>query len=135
MGFRVPPSIISNSRDAVDAFRNGMHRDIIYKTLSTPDLGADSVRPDERIAPGLATTRITEQDDTALDAVRELPCLFQQYIAKLYEVRVTVIGNRVFAARIHSQDDPRTATDFRDFSAEIKYEVEVLPSEIENRCL
>jgi glutathione synthase/RimK-type ligase-like ATP-grasp enzyme len=135
MGFKVPPSIISNCRNAVDAFRDAMCRDIIYKTLSSPYLESDRVRPEERIAQGVPTTRITENDEPALDAVRELPCLFQQYIPKLYEVRATVIGKRVFAARIHSQDDPRTATDFRDFSADIKYEVEVLPIEIESRCL
>jgi hypothetical protein len=36
----------------------------------------------------------------------------------------------VFAARIDSQADPRTATDPRDFSAAIRDAVEHLPSEI-----
>ena len=38
---------------------------------------------------------------------------------------VSVKGDRLFAARIHSQDDPRTATDWRDMSAEIRYEAPV----------
>jgi glutathione synthase/RimK-type ligase-like ATP-grasp enzyme len=40
----------------------------------------------------------------------------------------------VFAARIHSQDDPRTQLDFRDFSAPIRYEAETLSPELEARC-
>jgi glutathione synthase/RimK-type ligase-like ATP-grasp enzyme len=48
---------------------------------------------------------------------------------------VTVVGDSLFAARIHSQDDPRTATDWRDMSAEILYEPADLPPEVERRCL
>lgn len=133
MGFAVPPSIISNSPDAVASFRTLMELDIVFKSLSSPSLEAHRVLPDERIADGLPTTRIT--DDIDLDAVREIPCFFQRYIAKRHEVRATVIGDAVYAARIHSQDDPRTATDYRDFSAEIKYEIETLPRDVERRCI
>ena len=70
-----------------------------------------------------------------LDAVAQLPCFFQHHVRKAHELRVTVIGDRLFAARIHSQDDPRTAADFRDFSAEILYEAATLPPELERRCI
>jgi glutathione synthase/RimK-type ligase-like ATP-grasp enzyme len=48
---------------------------------------------------------------------------------------VTIVGDTLFAARIHSQDDPRTATDWRDMSAEILFEPAVLPPDVERRCL
>ena len=98
-------------------------------------LAAEQVEPEHRIGVSLPTTRITRDHEEMLDAVAELPCFFQQYIAKRYELRVTVIGDQVFAAKIHSQDDPRTATDYRDFSADILYEAETLPPEIARRCL
>lgn len=134
MGFAVPPSLATNRRGSVDAFM-AAHEDIVFKPLSSPTLAAEAVGPDNRIAGGLMTTRITADHDGILDAVAELPCFFQRNIAKRYELRVTVIGDKVFAARIHSQDDPRTATDWRDMSAEILYEEAVLPDEIERRCL
>lgn len=135
MGFRVPPSLASNDGDAVRRFRAGFGGDIIFKPLSSPSLGADEVAPADRIVPDLATTLITDEHDAMLDAVCELPGFFQQYIAKRHEIRVTVIGDRVFAARIESQDDERTRIDYRDFSAEIEYRAERLPEEIERRCL
>lgn len=135
LGFCVPPSLITNRRGSVDAFRAKMDGDIIFKALSTPTLGAAEVAREERIAGTLPTTRITDEHEEALDAVAELPCFFQQHVPKRYELRVTVIGHRVFAARIDSQDDPRTATDYRDFSAEIRYAAERLPPELERRCL
>ncbi len=135
LGFRVPPSLITNRRGGVDAFRAKMDGDIVFKSLSSPSLAAEEVAPEERIAGALPTTRITDEHEEALEAVAELPCFFQQHVPKRYELRVTVIGDQVFAARIESQEDARTATDYRDFSAEIRYAAERLPPEIERRCL
>jgi glutathione synthase/RimK-type ligase-like ATP-grasp enzyme len=135
LGFRVPPSLVTNRRASVDAFRAKHAGDIVFKALASPSLGAEQVGPEERIAGSLPTTRITDEHEAALDAVAELPCFFQQHVAKRYELRVTVIGDRVFAARIDSQADPRTATDYRDFSADIRYAAERLPPEIDRRCL
>ncbi|HYC99260.1 ATP-grasp domain-containing protein [Brevundimonas sp.] len=135
MGFDVPASIITNRRPDVDAFRHAVGGDIVFKTLSSPILAADEVAAEDRIAGHLSTTLITDEDEALLDAVAELPSFFQPNVPKAHELRVTVIGDRVFAARIHSQADPRTMIDCRDMSAEILYEAEVLPAEVSHRCL
>lgn len=134
LGFNVPVSIISNRRDRVEEFRRSVGGDIIFKTLSSPFLAADEVDAKHRIAAGLPTTRITDEHDELLDAVVELPSLFQKNIPKQYELRVTVIADKLFAARIHSQEDPRTMIDYRDYSAEIAYEATKLPPDVERRC-
>ncbi len=134
LGFRVPPSLTTNDGNAVRRFRSAVGGEIIFKPLSSPSLGADAVDDADRVVPNLATTIITDEHEDMLDALRELPGFFQRYIPKQYELRVTVIDNHVFAARIHSQDDERTRTDYRDFSAEIDYTAEQLPLEIERRC-
>ncbi len=135
LGFAVPPSIFTNRRASVEAFRRLAAYGIVFKALSSASLAADEVPPEERTAGMLPTTRIGDEHEGMLDSVAETPCFFQHHIAKRHEVRATVIGDRVFAARIHSQDDPRTANDWRDMSAEIRYEPETLPAEIERRCL
>lgn len=52
-------------------------------------------------------TRFTEiLDPAALDSLDSLafcPVIFQEYVPKAYEIRATVIGDRIFAARIDSQ--------------------------------
>jgi glutathione synthase/RimK-type ligase-like ATP-grasp enzyme len=135
LGFAVPPSLVTNRRAGVDAFRRSAADGIVFKALSSASLAADEVPPEERTAGMLPTTRIGDEHDAMLDSVAEAPCFFQHHIAKRHEVRATVIGDRLFAARIHSQDDPRTATDWRDMSAEIRYAAETLPPEVERRCL
>ncbi|MEA3011145.1 MAG: hypothetical protein QOJ91_2837 [Sphingomonadales bacterium] len=135
MGFAVPASLMTNVRSEVDRFAGSAEHGIVFKTLSSLLDAADLVAPDERLAGAVPTTLIGEEHDEMLDSVEQLPCFFQHYVPKRHELRVTVVGGSVFAARIHSQDDPRTATDCRNMSAEIRYEAEALPPEVAKRCV
>lgn len=135
LGFQVPASLIANQGDSVRRFRASVGGDIVFKALSSSFLGADKVDENDLTTTGLATTRIDNEHEQMLDAVAELPCFFQQYIDKRYELRVTVIGESVFAAKIHSQENERTRTDFRDFAADVRYEASTLPPEIAQWCL
>ena len=134
MGFATPPSIVTNRPSRVSDFIESQG-DIVFKPVSSPSLAAERVASGERLAGSLPTTMITADHAGDLDAVAEAPCFFQRYVAKRHELRVTVIGDQVFSARIHSQDDPRTATDWRDMSAEILFERADLPADVEFRCL
>lgn len=134
LGFQIPASIISNQPDEVKEFKRDITGDMVFKSMSSSFLAADKVDENSRISSGIATTLITDEHMNSLDAISELPCCFQEYIPKQYELRVTVIGDKVFAAKINSQDDERTKIDFRDFSVDILYEAIELPLEIEKRC-
>lgn len=134
-GFRVPRTLISNDPEQVRQFKQVLPGEMIVKTLSSASLSVEDVEPEFRQAGSLMTTIVDEQHMTSIDAVRELPCLFQEYVPKQYELRVTIIGQQVFAARIDSQRDQRTAIDYRDFSVDIPYQPERLSSELQTRCL
>ena len=128
-GFATPATIITNRPDEVVRFRAATVGDIVYKPMSASDLGASEVSADERLAGMMPTTIIDDETQALLAAVAELPCLFQAYVDKQYEVRATVIGDRVFAARLDSQDDERTRIDSRDMRAPIRYAaIELEPS-------
>ena len=135
MGFRVPATVITNVPDDVRAFRATVGGPIIFKSMSTPSLAAEAVEDVDRVSTGLGTTIVDDAMLDSLDAVSELSCQFQEYITKQYELRVTVIGQQLFAARLYSQDDARTAIDSRDMSAPIRYEATALPDDIRQRCL
>jgi glutathione synthase/RimK-type ligase-like ATP-grasp enzyme len=135
MGFKIPRSIVTNSPAAARQFQREAQQDIIFKALSDPDLCSNEVALEERISNGIHTTIVTEDMAEGLDAVGELACHFQDYIAKAYELRVTIVGERLFVAKIHSQDDARTAVDVRDMSAPILYEATELPGAVAQRCL
>lgn len=130
MGFLIPASIISNQPHAVRSFKSKVNDHIIYKTMSSPHLSTD----ENNVATSVSTTLITEKHLAHLDTVAEVPCCFQALVAKSFEVRVYVIGEALFAAKIHSQDDQRTRIDYRDFSADIRYEATQLPINVERFC-
>jgi hypothetical protein len=59
------------------------------------------------------------------------PTIFQAYVPKQLEVRVTVVGTAVFAAEIHSQKTRRTRYDWRRYDHyETPYHQHVLPADL-----
>ncbi|MFF4815267.1 ATP-grasp ribosomal peptide maturase [Kitasatospora sp. NPDC001309] len=92
-GFRLPPTLITTEPDAARAFVR-QHGPVIYKPLSTPLYRVDGVSCTVRVADVLP-----EDID---DSVAGTAHLFQQRVEKVADVRVTVIGDRVFYVRIDS---------------------------------
>ena len=93
VGLRIPESTITNDPGAARVFidRRG-YRDVIYKSFSAME---DQWRE----------TRLLKEDELSLvDNVSYAPVIFQQYIPAAYDVRLTVIGDQLFPAAIHSQD-------------------------------
>ncbi len=135
MGFKTPTSLITNQPSSVLGFKEKINKEVVLKTLSTPTLSAEKVAVGEQVVTqGLQTTILTDDHLENVEAVREIPCYFQEYIEKKFELRVTIIGDYVFAAKINSQQSEKTKVDMRDYSADILYEAFELPTEIENRC-
>jgi hypothetical protein len=63
------------------------------------------------------------------------PHLFQGFVAKRYDVRVTIIGERVFATRIDARNDPDGAVDWRRASpVNLQYSPELLPDDVADHC-
>lgn len=140
LGFEVPRTLITTDPEEARAFYEACGGQIIFKVMSDPFLGASKVAQKHPDQPppepyGTYTTLITESEVALLDSVRVVPCLFQEYIPKQVELRVTVIGNDIFAAEIHSQEHEKTRVDWRHYDVEIPYRKATLPIEIAERCL
>ncbi|MEC3996389.1 ATP-grasp ribosomal peptide maturase [Actinacidiphila sp. DG2A-62] len=92
-GFRVPPTLITSGPDAARAFikRNGP---VIYKPLSAPLYQIDGVSCTVQVAEVTAD----EIDETVAGTAH----LFQQRVEKVADIRVTVMGDKVFCVRIDS---------------------------------
>jgi glutathione synthase/RimK-type ligase-like ATP-grasp enzyme len=103
LGLEIPETIISNDPTAVRAFA-GRCGEIITKML----VPAASAGPDDNSA--VFTTSMTTDDLEQLDGLDLCPMIFQERIENQLDVRVTVVGKRVFAAAIdrtaRGGDDP-----------------------------
>ena len=124
LGLDIPPTIISNDPAAVRAFIAGAQGDVVYKAL-TQSLETE---------PGqtLFTSIVTEDALETLDLIRITPGIFQRLVPKAYELRVTVVGRRVFAARIDSQSRAETRVDWRRLPFQVDA-VADLPQVVEAR--
>ena len=145
IGFDVPRTLITTDPEEARAFYVACDRKIIFKVLTDPFLAMDKVEPvpndnpdslPEILKPrSTFTTAIGEKELAMLDSVRYVNCLFQEMIPKAVELRVTVIGNEVFAGEIHSQAHEKTKMDWRHYDVELPYRKATLPSDLVQQCL
>ncbi|WP_175411977.1 ATP-grasp ribosomal peptide maturase [Streptomyces sp. TRM64462] len=92
-GFQIPATLVTSDPDAARAFVKA-HGSVIYKPLSTPLYRMDGVS---------CTVEVGEVTvDQIDDRVAATAHLFQKRVDKVADVRVTVIGSRVFCVRIDS---------------------------------
>jgi glutathione synthase/RimK-type ligase-like ATP-grasp enzyme len=71
-----------------------------------------------------------------IDSLQIAPVIYQELIPKRFDVRVTIVGNRVFAAAIHSQEVDSARIDWRRTNTEhLPHSVHRLPTTIEAKIL
>lgn len=123
-GLNVPRSLVTNVAARAREFAAEVGGALVYKSLSTGVLTeADEVRI-------IYTSRLTadELDDGAI----ALCChLFQEWVPKAFDVRLTVVGERFFAVAVHAES-PEAEVDWRARYDELRYEVCETPGEV--RC-
>ena len=139
LGFEVPRTLITTNPEEVRFFYESCKGQVIYKVMTDPFLAMGKVTADtnspEFVPRSTFATLITDAELAMADSVKLVPCLFQEYIPKQIELRVTVIGDEVFAAEIHSQAHEKTSVDWRHYEVEIPYRKANLPVDIAERCL
>lgn len=109
-GLPTPKTLLTNDRHAVEAFAAELDEPLLYKPLS-PGV----VREGDGL--GLVYTTVVdpaELDQGGLDVAMHL---FQEWVPKARDARVTVVGERVFAVAIHARS-ARARVDWRaDYDA------------------
>ena len=128
IGFNVPETIITTDLDMVKRFQRDFS--VIAKPLR---MGLLNGRDDREIVYTSKVEWLTEDDRIPLSMC---PVIFQRRIAKKVDVRVTVVGNRVFPCAIFSQETEETKLDWRRGSnPAIRHEIFELPEETVNKCV
>lgn len=121
LGLSVPPTLVTNDPDEARRFI-GEHGQVIYKTLRWT--------PYQRGGVGLTSWTEPVHAEDLDETVSITPHLFQARVDKVADLRVLVVGRRVFAVRIHSD-----LLDWRkDYSA-LTYSVVDLPDRLERTLI
>jgi len=106
LGLKVPRTLITNDprrvRQAFDEFK-GM--------IAKPTRGGYVVA--NGLPHSIYTSEVLAEHLEHLDEARLSPTIYQELIPKRFDIRVTIVGERIFAAAIDSQRDPAARVDWR----------------------
>jgi glutathione synthase/RimK-type ligase-like ATP-grasp enzyme len=132
LGFNVPGTLMTSDPAAARAFINTHHATVV-KSYAAYSPGA------ARLQKGFLTTRINKQSLPDLTNLYLTPSIFQEAVETAFDVRVTVVDNEVFAAKISndSLDDSSPVLDWRigHSQGDMRIESYELPQKTERQCV
>ncbi|MGH3947643.1 MAG: ATP-grasp ribosomal peptide maturase [Pseudonocardiaceae bacterium] len=123
VGLTVPDTLITNDPEAARRFATE-HGHVGYKPLSALGVSEDN---EYRL---VYANRITAADIT--DTVAATAHLFQTWIDKAFEVRLTVVDDAFFAVRIDAES-PAAAIDWRTDYNNLTYSITDVPNDVRHR--
>jgi len=91
-GLRIPRTRVTNSPEAALAFADETGATTVYKAFAATEHSwreTRLLRPEER---------------DLIHHVQTAPVIFQEYIDGSYDLRITIVGDEIFAAKIASQE-------------------------------
>lgn len=134
-GLEIPRTIVTNDIEEARHFYKMCNGNVVYKVLTDPFLAAGKVHEPPQTAQVVHTTVLTEKHLEHLENIRLTPIMLQEYIQKDFELRITVIGNEIFAVEIHSQENEKTKVDWRHFDVQIPFRKASLSPSLLQTCI
>ena len=106
-GLPIPRTVVTNEPAAIlEAYRTFEQRMIVKPVR----LGYIEDAPQPR---AIYTSQVLAEHLDSIADAQLAPSIYQELIPKQCDVRVTIVGRRVFVADIWSQEDPAAAIDWR----------------------
>lgn len=131
LGFTIPETLISISPTAVSSFYESCAGRVVCKAVKHGFYQHDNVV-------SIATTqRLQRETISELFHYAPVAMIFQREIPKRFDIRVTVVGDDVYATAIHSQTHSETEVDWRTWDAsafELRHEPIDLPADVAAQC-
>lgn len=126
LGLNIPDSLITNDPNLFNKFvRNGER---IIKPIKS---GLIEDGTDDKI---IFTSLVTTNE---IDEEQIIPCpqFIQEHIVKVADIRTTIVGNKIFTARIDSQQYSETKVDWRRGENSLNHSTLVLPKKLNNKLI
>jgi hypothetical protein len=127
VGLSIPDTLISNDSDQVRAFAQRHEGKIIGKPFYTHLWSTGDITQTTAVCPLSASDLLND------DSIRIAPTIYQPLIHKVSDVRVTVIGHRLFALRYHRVNATRHLELKVLDAPDVVSEAVVLPNAVEEK--
>lgn len=127
LGFKIPNTLITNSREKIKNFYEENNGDIIIKPLSTSRIiHANGIEH-------IFTNKVLSNDINNIGDFDITPAIFQKNIDKKRELRITVVNDEVFSAYVDSQVQVETSIDWR--KKRLQFHQAKIPEYLAKMCL
>lgn len=134
-GFHIPRTCFANSKQGCVRHLNGIG-DVVLKPIESESVWDED--NDTQWNFFAQKTGIEDLSNAPDEAFSQTVSFAQEYVEKEFELRVTVVGDKLFACRIDSQtqDDDTGKIDWRQgYGHGIKWSRFDLPEDIAEKCL
>lgn len=132
IGFKIPNTLISSNKEKIKKFFED-NNCIIGKAVKH---GFYAQKDLVKIA---LTKELTENQIEELEAYASIPMIYQTKINKFYDLRITVIGDKVFPTALYSQEHAISKIDWRSWDLEEKFDLKHqrvnIPKHISEKCI
>lgn len=125
--WRIPNTLVTTDNSKIKRFYEESNGQVVIKPLNRNRVHIDT---------GVYTMYTNELASSHIDNIDNylpIPTILQEKITKQYELRVTVVGNEVFAAKVDSQSIAESKTDWR--KSDLPFTATTLPEEVANKCI
>jgi len=106
VGLEIPRTLISNRPESIRSFYQSCTR-----TVAKPVRSGHIVKNGVDCA--VFTTKLDDEAMEFLPDAALCPTIYQELIPKACDIRVTIVGQKIFAVAIDSQSDPNAEIDWR----------------------
>jgi glutathione synthase/RimK-type ligase-like ATP-grasp enzyme len=121
VGLEIPATLITNCPGAARTFvAERGYEQVIYKSFSATEQEWRETR------------LLRPEELELLENVQYAPVIFQEYVPAHVDLRITIVGDEIFPAAIHSQDTSYKV-DFRIDIQNARIEAASLPADVEAR--
>ncbi len=128
VGFKIPVSVISNQSEQIKEVKEACDNDCIIKPIKSGNM------KDINCPKAIFTSKLKiEQSD--VERIESFPIFIQNNIHKQFDLRITVIGNEVYTAQIHSQNHKDSEVDWRSGLQILEHRNHELPDKIRMMCI
>jgi len=135
VGFLVPNTCFSNRQEDVLSMA-GSHRELVLKSIASDGIWEN----DKDFEYVFYTQKVSRHDivNAPKEAFTQTVSFVQEYVPKAFELRVTVVAQKVFACKIESQHLPNNQgrIDWRQgYDYGLRYVPYNLPEDISKKCI
>lgn len=127
LGFRIPNSIMTTDYKGAFDFYISNSSNCIIKPIKS---GLINEPKNDKV---VFTSKI-EKFPEVTGSIQNCPSFIQEHIKKRSDIRVTVVGNKIFSTEILSQENEDTIVDWRRGENVLKHHKTILPAEVEGKC-